>query len=391
VTDFYRETTCDGCGQRYRIILPPTQALASEPCPRCGRCNYVSEYRRMDVGLSELCNLECNMCRRPQEKAAISYERAFAALVDAKRIGVTTLSFSGGEPFVHPDFRRILSEAVELGFEVELVTNGTLVRETDVQILERLRCVTISVDGPEEVHDEIRGRAGSWRKTMRTIEILAGSRAQWGVNCVVQAANAEHLEELWREVRYRGRPSYVSFCHVEVIPETRHLQASPELIEVSKKSINRIRAKCERDQIHFNDPDFHGENTHIFSRKARRYRPLMGCQIPRRFLGFSQHGYFPCWHQGRALKEASLIEALESDLCREIVQEGLGRRCVGCNAANYSWDPDWTSGVISAHQAGEWESGEIYLSNAEREAKQLTLGRKSIPLIERSKKEGDRQ
>lgn len=382
----YREAACDACARRYMIEFPVSRSVASAACPECGTKNYVSDYRRMDVGLSELCNLECNMCRRPQEAASISRERAFAALEDARRIGVKTLSFSGGEPFVHPDFRIILSRAVDLGFEVELVTNGTLVRPVDMPALECLRCVTVSVDGPEAVHDHIRGRAGAWRKTMRTLELLAASNAKWGINCVIQAANAEHLEGLWREVRQRGRPSYVSFCHVEVIPETRHLQPTPTQVEASRRAIERVRANCARDHIHFNDPDFHGENTQVFAEKSRRYRPLKGCQIPRRFLGFSQYGFFPCWHQGRALQGTRLLEALDSDLCQEIVAEGLERRCVGCNAANYSWDADWTSGVLAAHAAGEWESGAIYLSCEERETEQLNHGRRSIPIVERTRR-----
>jgi hypothetical protein len=63
----------------------------------------------------------------------------------------------------------------------------------------------------------------------------------------------------------------------------------------------------------------------VFAIKSRRYRPRQGCGIPK-FLGLSQYGVFPCSHQGRSIKADGLIQALETDLCRDIVREAMGRR-----------------------------------------------------------------
>jgi MoaA/NifB/PqqE/SkfB family radical SAM enzyme len=309
-----------------------------------------------------------------------------AILTDARRIGVRTISFSGGEPFVHPRFRDILKSALELGFDVELVTNGTLVRPADVELLEGLKCVTVSVDGTEAVHDFIRGLKGAWKKTMSTLRLLARSRAKWGTNTVLQAHNAAETLDIWRCIRAAGRPSYVGFTHVEVVPETAHLQPTrAQSIEI-KRQLQIVREECAADHVHFNDDAIVTRLYDVFADKRRRYRPLGGCRIPREFLGISNYGVFPCWHQGRAVDGESLIEALLSELCREIVREGLSRRCVGCNAANYSWSQPWVEGIAAAAAAADFADGVVYLSQEERAAGSLRAGRKSLPILERRKR-----
>lgn len=217
---------CKYCGTVYAASMLAHEGVKNSTCPSCGVGNYFSRVKRLDIGLSEVCNLSCNMCRRPQEREAIPREKVHRILREAAEIGVETLSFSGGEPFIYPGFRECLRLALDLGMNVEIVTNGTLLQDEDFTLLQRVKCVTVSVDGPEAEHDFIRGKPGCWRRTMTAIDRLAGSHVTWGTNSVMQGANADKILEIWRQVRSRGRPSYVGFGHVEVVPETAHLQMS---------------------------------------------------------------------------------------------------------------------------------------------------------------------
>ena len=89
-----------------------------------------------------------------------------------------------------------------------------------------------------------------------------------------------------------------------------------------------------------------------YARKDRRFRPIDGCKIPQKFIGFSDHGFYLCWHQGRNIQNESLIAALRTDLARDIVREGLEKRCVACNCFNYSWDEEWNRGIMASALAG---------------------------------------
>lgn len=378
-----RVGVCADCGAAVSISLPRGKALASAPCAGCNGRIYASRYRRIDIGLSEVCNLKCNMCRRPQEKEFMSVERIGSILDDAKRIGVETVSFSGGEPFVHPHLMAILERAFFNGLAVELVTNGTLLHPEHIPILERLKCVTVSVDGPRDVHDHIRGVKGCFDKTYAALELLSGSRVRWGTNTVIQAHNAALLEETWQTIRRAGRPSYVGFTHVEVVPETAFLQPEAHIAASIRQQMEAVREACRAENIHFNDEELVTNLSELFQDKRRRFRPVGGCDIPATFLGVSNYGIFPCWHQGRALKGEGLIAPLSSALCDDILAEAIERRCVGCNAANYSWSEEWVEGIRQAAEADEWQEGVVYLSLAERESGRLASGKHSIPLFER--------
>lgn len=383
LADNRRTGLCATCGSPVEIDLADDAPIASVPCSSCGAPVYASRYERMDIGLSEVCNLACNMCRRPQEKAFLPFDLIVRLMDEAKAIGVGTLSFSGGEPFVHPRFRDILSQALSLGLDIELVTNGTLVKESDAELLARLKCVTVSIDGPRGIHDHIRGLAGAWDKSMATLALLCRAGAKWGTNTVIQAMNANVLHDTWRAIRSAGYPAYVGFTHVEVVPETSHLQPSREAAAEAKRQLASVRAECLAADVYFNDDVMMTRMYDVFADKKKRYRPHGGCRIPQQFLGVSSHGIYPCWHQGRALPGRSLIAALESDECREIVAEGLRSRCIGCNAANYSWSQEWVEGICESASRAVWSDGVVYLSDAERRQGHLANGKKSIPLIER--------
>ena len=47
------------------------EALEREKCRSCGSDVLFSSFVRMDVAMSEYCNLTCQMCRRPSESVRL--------------------------------------------------------------------------------------------------------------------------------------------------------------------------------------------------------------------------------------------------------------------------------------------------------------------------------
>ena len=346
---------CEACGTDVIHRLSGREALEVVPCPTCGGEVLFSSFVRMDIALSEYCNLKCQMCRRPSEALFMDAERAKSVMSEAARVGVEYLSFSGGEPFVHPKILDLLEHAFSLGVKVQMVSNGTLIREKHLELLSKLDCLTISVDGTEAVHDHIRRREGTYQRTLKTIRLLAEkSDIQWGTNTVMQKDNYHCLWDSFRALQAIGgrKYAYCGFSHVEVVPETTELQMSPEQEASAFEQIARIEKACEETHTYFNDREMLLQHFGTYARKDRRYRPIDGCKIPQKFIGFSDHGFYLCWHQGRNITTESLIEGLKSDLARDIVLEGLEKRCVACNCFNYSWDDEWNRGIMASALAG---------------------------------------
>ena len=361
-----------GCGETVAHTLSGREALEQKPCPACGAEVLFTSYVRMDIALSEYCNLTCQMCRRPSEARFMDKDLCKRVLTEACAVGVETVSFSGGEPFVHPAIYELLEHAFSLGIKVQLVTNGTLIKRDQLDFLSQLDCMTVSVDGLEKTHDHIRQREGTWKRTMRTLEWLAESKIQWGTNTVMQRDNAHELYELFEHIHSIGgeRYAYCGFSHVEVVPETAQYQMTAEQERSAHEQLIRIEQACAGAGIWFNQKQQLLEHFELYARKDKRYRPINGCKIPQKFIGFSDHGFYLCWHQGRNIRSDSLVDALKSDLARDIVTEGLLKRCVACNSFNYAWDDEWNAGMLaSALRSENVESGIVALRVPDRSAR----------------------
>lgn len=138
--------------------------------------------RRVSIEATILCNLRCPMCwwwgdngvafkmvkeKHPYVKNALTDEEV-RRVIDQLAPHRTQLYFSGGEPFSRKGMIDLMEYTSEKGLKFGFTTNGTLITDEILQRLlacETLDYVTLSIDGPEAVHDKIHG-AGNYRRTM---------------------------------------------------------------------------------------------------------------------------------------------------------------------------------------------------------------------------------
>ncbi len=131
----------------------------------------------------------------------MSPQRAIEFVDALGRAGVATISFSGGEPMLREDLDALARRAASWGMSPTVNTSGVLAP----RLLDRIRSmdlVKLSLDGPEEVHDALRG-AGSYRAARQgLVEIRrAGLPVEIEVtltraNCTVETV--KHVLELAR-------------------------------------------------------------------------------------------------------------------------------------------------------------------------------------------------
>ena len=81
------------------------------------------------INTGTLCNLACATCyieSSPTNDALIYISAAHAAefLDQAEKAGTREIGFTGGEPFMNPDFLPMLGDALEGGFDALVLTNA---------------------------------------------------------------------------------------------------------------------------------------------------------------------------------------------------------------------------------------------------------------------------
>lgn len=79
----------------------------------------------------------------------------------------------GGEPFLFPGLTDLLKYINSKGIFISLDTNGTLLERFAEELAGTGNMhITFSVDGPEEIHDYVRGIKGSYKRTKENIVLL---------------------------------------------------------------------------------------------------------------------------------------------------------------------------------------------------------------------------
>ena len=133
-----------------------------------------------------VCNLTCRNCYiesspRNDRLAYLSADEAAAFLDEVARDGlpVGTVGFTGGEPFMNPDFPAMLADTLARGHEALVLTNGMrpMMRAAEALLAMRMRHgrrlrVRVSVDhhGPD-LHEAERGPR-SWAPTIEGLDWL---------------------------------------------------------------------------------------------------------------------------------------------------------------------------------------------------------------------------
>jgi AdoMet-dependent heme synthase len=159
--------------------------------------------------LTERCNLRCLHCYQDGSPAAEmipeEIDQTIRILVDTIKTWsdlyeITfspSVSVTGGEPLLHHDLGRILGSLRQNNFDVFLLTNGTLIKEADAAMLADIpvKRVQVSLEGPERVHDVIRG-TGSFQSAIRGVSHLLLKDIKVTLNLTLSAMNVDYIEEM---------------------------------------------------------------------------------------------------------------------------------------------------------------------------------------------------
>ena len=139
-----------------------------------------------------LCNLHCSFCYVADILNPSDWRSRELSLEELDGIffenGLKAVNITGGEPFVRKNLLSIFELLQKKGMHCDYITtNATMLTEEKVQSLGALaasgflRHISVSIDGPEEFHDEVRGLKGAFQKTTTNIKRLRKAFRENGV------------------------------------------------------------------------------------------------------------------------------------------------------------------------------------------------------------------
>lgn len=163
----------------------------------------------IQLHITERCNLRCSHCYQEGSRSGEMTLGEITSVADEVSEMIadweeaydvrfeSSFTVTGGEPFLRNDFSAILAALHQRGFDTYILTNGTLISRERARELAGLgvRGVQISLEGPEQIHDSIRG-AGSFSASMNGIQNIVSSGIELTLNTTLSEINAPYFMEM---------------------------------------------------------------------------------------------------------------------------------------------------------------------------------------------------
>ena len=167
----------------------------------------------VSLTVTNRCNLRCRMCaqwseegymqkRKPSDSysgTVVPFDSLLKVVDEVYEYGAP-LIIRGGEPLLYPHIMDLLAHIKSKGMSLSLETNGVLLKKYAESLVKlKIDQMIISVDGPEEIHDHVRGVKGTFAKLREGLQKLEkhedsyGYKIPRGINCTLSGYNYQGL------------------------------------------------------------------------------------------------------------------------------------------------------------------------------------------------------
>lgn len=327
----------------------------------------------ISLTLTNHCNLRCQMCG---QWSAEGYLRTHAdnlrgemTLADWKRVidelagqQIASLLLRGGEPFLFPHIVELLEYIHSQGIFIAIDTNGTMLRSFAadlVRISEGTAGIhlTVSVDGPEAIHDAVRGVPGCFQRIreglaqLEALERAAGKTVSRSINFTISPYSVRGLGALPTVARELGIRT-LSIVPYYYVPERVGHRYAEELRALGCAAFSWVGFHHEESGV---DPE-------LFQEQYRQFLSTLGEVYNYPYMVLSEAEY-RAWFSDPLLqvgpRGCTNVEKLI-----DIQPNGDANFCV-----DY---PDYTFGNVKEHSIATLWTGE--------RAEQFRAARRNNPL-----------
>lgn len=271
------------------------------------------------LAVNSVCNLRCKMCDVGQMNKRSQF---YKNMIKAGNLSVETIeklikevkgfnpmiAITSTEPLLHPKIVEIVRLVKRNGLECQLTTNGYLLENFAEELVRSgLDYLWVSLDGPGEIHDKIRGVKGTFDRAVNGIKKIEYFKKKYGkkspeidINFVISNLNYNHLSSFLDELRrLEIRPSLVTFSHMNFVTSEMAREHNkkfwwfcvatkssvavldPKKIDTRKldEDISRVKTEYKDFDVKF-VPDISGKYLNIYYKHPEKFVTKRVCVAP---------------------------------------------------------------------------------------------------------------
>lgn len=221
------------------------------------------------------CNLRCGFCNiwkcglYPKEAPT---EKFKIRLRESWDLGCRLISFTGGEPLLRVDIAELLEYSLDLGFYVQLVTNGLLL-DRHLDCLKDLDFLAVSFTFDEHVYNCSRG-VEAFRKVRDNIVKATDAGLRPNIFCVLTNETVDHADETVNFAKELGLE--VHFNSVDISPKEEYddvdwisMKADDERVLKTLRELRRAYSGVKFNEFLMRMNVHGGFNEHLGCKAAR--------------------------------------------------------------------------------------------------------------------------
>ncbi len=296
---------------------------------------------KLTFAITYHCNSRCTFCNIWKKKPKNELSLDEIQRIGAKADFIKWLNLTGGEPFLRPDIVDIVASFRNLSL-LNLTTNSLVsnIAPKVEQMMKHVKgktVVTLSLDGPPEIHDRLRGIPGNFEKVMQRYEELVplkkkGLGLYFGFT--LSNMNADYLWDTIDAVKQYHEISEHDF-HLNVYHYSSHYYGNrkagldEKIIKVAEEFMRRKKSLNPVDLLDFN-----------YLVRIRQWvetgKTPMRCKAISSSVFLDPNGnLFPCTIYGRKMGNLrdhgySLLEIIRSEYAEELRKGIENGRCPQC-------------------------------------------------------------
>ncbi len=255
----------------------------------------------VSLTITNNCNLRCWMCAQWSDEGYIrngehktshtgkmaSFESILKTVDEIKQFGAF-LIIRGGEPLLYPRIVELIEYAKKRGVPLSVETNGVLLKQYAESLVKlKIDDLRISLDGPEQIHDHVRGVKGTFARLRAGLQELAKYEEQYGyvirrgVTCTLSGDNYLGLGEVPEAARSLG------IKNVCIVP----YYYFPNHVGQAYERLMREELACEAYSWKGFHHESSGVDVDVFLEKLKEYKSNLGDLNSEPYMEFTDQEY----------------------------------------------------------------------------------------------------
>ena len=302
--------------------------------------------------ITQACDLHCRHCYDRDQYASLPLSQGIRILDDLSDFCAThnvhgQITFTGGNPLLHPDFEELYREAADRGFTTAILGNPAAREKIErIIAIQPLAVYQVSLEGLEEHNDYMRGQ-GHFKRILDFLDVLRDVGVYSMVMLTLTRENMDQVLELGEFLRHRV--DLFTFNRLSLVGEGASLAMAdperfPEFLRAYVKAVETNPCLGLKDNLL--NILYRQENRELFG-GCTGY----GCGAAFNFLSVLANGEVHACRKFPSplgnLLEQSLHEIYHSEAAKryrkgpeECFQCKLRLVCRGCLAVSYSHGQD---------------------------------------------------